>query len=74
LKGNRAGAAGVEAGAGAGAFQGSTIPALHDLNSRCFMAAAGDNPCRDYLICPQKCVEEGHYFGCGLLHITAQSQ
>jgi hypothetical protein len=30
--------------------------------------------CREDLICPQKCVAEGHYLGCGLLNISAQRQ
>jgi hypothetical protein len=33
-----------------------------------------DQSCREDLICPQKCLTEGHYLGCGLLNITAQSQ
>jgi hypothetical protein len=33
-----------------------------------------DQSCREDLICPQKCVAKGHYLGCGLLNITAQSQ
>jgi len=33
-----------------------------------------DQSCREDLICPEKCVAEGHYLGCGLLNITAQSQ